>query len=172
MPDVGWFNAAVAKILAALVEHTWATTTSNATAKKYFSTGEEEFNPKIYGFVQCVPDLSPEQCKECVRTLHDQAKIHYMGNSLPWASTYSVWCSLMYSVRPFFGGRAMLQLSPPLPPAVDTPVGTHEPGAGSTLYFGFFFFLEFQLLNLALEVRFRVELWSGLNLVLPLYFTL
>ncbi|EEC82197.1 hypothetical protein OsI_26339 [Oryza sativa Indica Group] len=130
VPDVGWFNAAVAKILAALVEHTWATTTSNATAKKYFSTGEEEFDPKIYGFVQCVPDLSPEQCKECVRTLHDQAKINYMGNSLPWASTYSVWCSLMYSVRPFFGGRAMLQLSPPLPPAVDTPVGTHEPGAG------------------------------------------
>jgi hypothetical protein len=133
VPEVGWFNAAVAKILAALVEHAWATTTTTTTGNnstttiKYFATGEESFNPKIYGFAQCVPVLTPEQCKECLRSLHDNAKTVYMGNSLRWVGIYSVWCRLMYSVRPFYGGRATLQLSPPPPPVVETPV---EAGAG------------------------------------------
>uniref|UniRef100_A0A0E0LLQ6 Uncharacterized protein n=1 Tax=Oryza punctata TaxID=4537 RepID=A0A0E0LLQ6_ORYPU len=94
VPEVGWFNAAVEKILAALVEHAWATTTTdNSTTVKYFATGEESFNPKIYGFAQCVPDLSPEQCKECLRSLHDQAKKVYLGNSLRWVGMNStdVW---------------------------------------------------------------------------------
>uniref|UniRef100_A0A0E0ECL8 Uncharacterized protein n=1 Tax=Oryza meridionalis TaxID=40149 RepID=A0A0E0ECL8_9ORYZ len=128
VPEVGWFNAAVAKILAALVEHAWATTTgNNSTTTKYFATGEESFNPKIYGFAQCVPVLTPEQCKECLRSLHDNAKAVYMGNSLRWVGMYSVWCRLMYSVRLFYGGRATLQLSAPPPPAVETPA---EAGAG------------------------------------------
>ncbi|KAF0905221.1 hypothetical protein E2562_003829 [Oryza meyeriana var. granulata] len=129
VPDVSWFNAGVTKILSALVEYAWATA-GNSTAKKYFATGEEDFNPKIYGFAQCVPDLTPEQCKECLRSLHDSAKQTYRGNSLRWVGTYSVWCGLMYSVRPFYGGRAMLQLSAPPPPAVETPVVTPEPGGG------------------------------------------
>uniref|UniRef100_A0A0E0AKZ4 Uncharacterized protein n=1 Tax=Oryza glumipatula TaxID=40148 RepID=A0A0E0AKZ4_9ORYZ len=85
------------------------------------------FNPKIYGFAQCVPVLTPEQCKECLRSLHDNAKAVYMGNSLRWVGMYSVWCRLMYSVRLFYGGRATLQLSAPPPPAVETPA---EAGAG------------------------------------------
>uniref|UniRef100_J3MLN7 Uncharacterized protein n=1 Tax=Oryza brachyantha TaxID=4533 RepID=J3MLN7_ORYBR len=132
VPEVGWFNAAVAELLAALVERAWATAgdnTSTATTKKYFATGEEDFNPKIYGLAQCVPELTPEQCKECLRSLHDQAKIIYTGKSLRWVGTYSVWGRLMYSVRPFYGGRPMLRLSAP-PAIIETPVVTPDPGAG------------------------------------------
>ncbi|KAF0905229.1 hypothetical protein E2562_003835 [Oryza meyeriana var. granulata] len=69
---VGWFNAAITKILTALVDHAVAAT-GNSTTKKYFVTGEEDFDPKIYGFAQCVPDLMTEQCNECLRTLLDDA---------------------------------------------------------------------------------------------------
>uniref|UniRef100_A0A0D9WZW1 Uncharacterized protein n=1 Tax=Leersia perrieri TaxID=77586 RepID=A0A0D9WZW1_9ORYZ len=131
--SVGWFNAAVTKILSALANYT-GDMAGNLTSKKYFATGEmNDFNPKIYGFAQCVPDMTPQQCKECVRTLGDYTEQTYKGNSLRWVSTYSVWCRVMYSVRPFYGGRTMLQISAPPPPAPagDTPVGTTpEAGAG------------------------------------------
>uniref|UniRef100_A0A0D3GS12 Uncharacterized protein n=1 Tax=Oryza barthii TaxID=65489 RepID=A0A0D3GS12_9ORYZ len=157
VPEVGWFNAAVAKILAALVEHAWATTTGNnsTTTIKYFATGEESFNPKIYGFAQCVPAMSPEQCKECLRSLHDNAKNVYMGNSLRWVGVYSVWCRLMYSVRPFYGGRATLQLSPPPPPAVETPgrkrVQQESLQAWLVQFWYFFAFVRFKRRTKAVE---------------------
>ncbi|KAL5198184.1 hypothetical protein ABZP36_001696 [Zizania latifolia] len=126
-PAVGWFNASVTKILTALVEQA-ADAAGNSTTKKYFATGEEDFDPKIYGLAQCLPDLAKEQCHECLRSLHNSAKL-YMRESLPkWVTTRSLWCSLWYSVRKFYDGRSMLQLSAPPPPPADTPVVTPQPG--------------------------------------------
>ncbi|KAL5198018.1 hypothetical protein ABZP36_001530 [Zizania latifolia] len=128
-PAVGWFNASVTKILTALVEQA-ADAAGNSTTKKYFATGEEDFDPKIYGLAQCLPDLAKEQCHECLRSLHNSAKL-YMRESLPkWVTTRSLWCSLWYSVRKFYDGRSMLQLSAPPPPPADTPVVTPQPGEG------------------------------------------
>uniref|UniRef100_A0A0E0LLP5 Serine/threonine-protein kinase n=1 Tax=Oryza punctata TaxID=4537 RepID=A0A0E0LLP5_ORYPU len=129
VPAVGWFDAAVAKILAAMVDHAVAEA-GNSTTKKYFVTGKEEFDPNIYGFAQCVPDLTPAQCNDCLKSLLFEAKQWYLGKSLSWVRINSVWCRLMYSVQPFYGGRAMLELSAPPPPTVEAPVLSPKPGAG------------------------------------------
>ncbi|KAL5197547.1 hypothetical protein ABZP36_001059 [Zizania latifolia] len=139
VPTVGWFNAAVTEILAAVVEQA-ADTAGNSTTKKYFATGEEDFDPKIYGLAQCVPDLAPEQCRQCLRSLHNYSKLEYMGKSPRWVATRSIWCSVWYSVQPFYVGRAMLQLSavapPPPPPPANPPVVTPEPKADNSLFQG------------------------------------
>uniref|UniRef100_A0A0D9WZW0 Protein kinase domain-containing protein n=1 Tax=Leersia perrieri TaxID=77586 RepID=A0A0D9WZW0_9ORYZ len=131
VPEVGWFNAAVTKILAALINNAVAAT-GNSSTMKYFVTGEvKDFDPKIYGFAQCVPELTSKQCNECLTTLLFYEKQAYLGKSLLWVRTNSVWCRLTYDLQPFYGGRAMLQVSaPPSPPAVETPVLIPGPGAG------------------------------------------
>uniref|UniRef100_J3MLM8 Protein kinase domain-containing protein n=2 Tax=Oryza brachyantha TaxID=4533 RepID=J3MLM8_ORYBR len=129
----GWFDDAVAKILAALVDHAVAATGNTTTnAKKYFATGEEDFDPKIYGLAQCVPDLTPAQCNDCLGSLVSHANASYRGKSPRWVGVDSVWCRVMYGVQPlFYGGQAaMLQLSAPPPRADETPVVTPDPGAG------------------------------------------
>ncbi|CAN6214367.1 unnamed protein product [Urochloa humidicola] len=122
-----WFSAAVTKILAAVIDHAG---NSTATAKKYFATGEEDFDPKIYGLAQCLPIMTPEQCRGCLANLLTFMATQYLGNRLQWVRLLSVWCSLMYSARPFYEGRAMLQLSAPPAPAVMPPSVTPKPGAG------------------------------------------
>ncbi|CAL5043479.1 unnamed protein product [Urochloa decumbens] len=122
-----WFSAAVTKILAAVIDHAGNSTT---TTKKYFATGEENFDPKIYGLAQCLPITTPAQCRGCLANLLTIMATQYLGNRLQWVRLLSVWCSLMYSARPFYEGRAMLQLSAPPAPAVMPPSVTPKPGAG------------------------------------------
>nr|CAB3495064.1 unnamed protein product [Digitaria exilis] len=121
-----WFSAAVTKILAAVIDH--AGNSTAATTKKYFATGEEDFEPKIYGLAQCLPITTPAQCQECLANFLTFMGTQYLGQRLQWVRLYSVWCSLMYSARPFYEGPAMLQLSAPPAPAAMPPSATPKPG--------------------------------------------
>lgn len=121
-----WFSAAVTKILAAVIDHAG---NSTATTKKYFATGEEDFDPKIYGMAQCLPTTTPAQCQGCLGNLLSLMATQFLGQRLQWVRLLSVWCSLMYSARPFYEGQAMLQLSAPPPPAAMPPSVTPKPGS-------------------------------------------
>jgi hypothetical protein len=109
-----WFSAAVTGIFRALVDRAMAT--SNAT-RKYFATGEMDFDPKLYGLAQCAPDLTLAQCRDCLRDLVTIVTTQFLSGRPPSNRAFVVWCSLIYSVSPVYDGRAMLQLAaPPVPP--------------------------------------------------------
>ncbi|KAG2657426.1 hypothetical protein PVAP13_1KG175800 [Panicum virgatum] len=124
-----WFSAAVTKILAAVIDRAAA---GNSTAtKKYFATGEEDFDPRIYGLAQCSPMTTPPQCRGCLGLLLGIVAAQYLGARPQWVRVVSDWCSLMYSARPFYEGRAMLQvLAPPASAAPKAGAGKKrsEPG--------------------------------------------
>jgi hypothetical protein len=133
--SAAWFGAAVRAILTAVVNHAVSSpspaASSNSTISmrsKYFATGEEAFNPKIYGLAQCMPNLAQAQCDGCLRRLQDEAA-PYLGTNPRWVELGSAWCILRYSVRPIYDGQAMLQLQAPPPPS---PSVTPDHGAGSS----------------------------------------
>nr|CAB3499975.1 unnamed protein product [Digitaria exilis] len=107
--------------------------TRRAATKKYFATGEEDFDPKIYGLAQCLPITTPTQCQGCLANFLTFMGTQYLGQRLQWVRLYSVWCSLLYSARPFYEGPAMLQLSAPPAPAAMPPSATPKPGPGEGL---------------------------------------
>ncbi|RLN36419.1 uncharacterized protein C2845_PM03G09240 [Panicum miliaceum] len=111
-----WFSAAVTGTLTALVDRAAAAT--NAT-RKYFATGVMDFDPKLYGLAQCAPDLTPAQCRGCLRNLQNVVvSARFLSGRPPSNSAFVVWCSVRYSVTPIYDGRAMLQLAaPPEPPS-------------------------------------------------------
>ncbi|ONM58044.1 Cysteine-rich receptor-like protein kinase 10 [Zea mays] len=114
-----WFGAAVAGIFTALVDR--AAAASNAT-RKYFATAEMDFDPKLYGLAQCAPDLTPAQCQGCLGDLQSRVTAQFLSGRPLGNNAFMVWCSLRYSVSPFYAGRAMLQLpAPPAPPPTSTP---------------------------------------------------
>ncbi|CAO2147067.1 unnamed protein product [Urochloa humidicola] len=124
--DGPWFIAAVRKIFTALIDSTVAAveTTTNST-RKYFATGEICSDPKIYGLAQCVPDMTPVQCKDCLGRAFKQVT-QFLSGRPQWNDAFAFWCSLRYSMSPIYDGRAMLQLpAPPATPAVaDTPTSS------------------------------------------------
>ncbi|CAL4992783.1 unnamed protein product [Urochloa decumbens] len=76
------------------------------------------FDPKIYGLAQCVPDLTPAQCRDCLGHAFKQVT-QFLSGRPQWNDAFAVWCSLRYSVSPIHDGRAMLQLlAPPATPPV------------------------------------------------------
>uniref|UniRef100_M8CEY3 Cysteine-rich receptor-like protein kinase 29 n=1 Tax=Aegilops tauschii TaxID=37682 RepID=M8CEY3_AEGTA len=98
-----------------------ASSNSTPNAKKYFATGEVEFDPRIYVLAQCVPLLTPAQCSGCLGQLLSQIKTH-LGTTPPWVTSRVEWCGLRYGVSPFYDGQAMLQLeAPPSPTSATTP---------------------------------------------------
>ncbi|CAN6206024.1 unnamed protein product [Urochloa humidicola] len=127
-PDAS-FSAAIAAIFTALVDR--AAAASNST-RKYFATGEMDFDPKIYGLAQCAPDLTPAQCQGCLEHLSRVTESRYLSVPSSSYSTFVLWCSLRYSVSPVYEGRAMLQLAaPPAPSPEATLTPTiPEPGTG------------------------------------------
>jgi hypothetical protein len=112
-----------------VVDHAVAAAAGNSTAGKYFATGEVDFEPKIYALAQCVPAMTPSQCQSCLGTLVIQTTL--LVNTKPrWIMSFTAWCNLRYSVRPFFEGRSMLQLQAPPPPAVVPPSAATAEAAG------------------------------------------
>jgi hypothetical protein len=129
-----WFGAAVTGIFTALVDR--AAAAINAT-RKYFATGVMDFDPKLYGLAQCAPDLTPAQCQSCLGDLQSRVTTQFLSGRPLGNNAFHVWCSLRYSVSPFYAGRAMLQLpAPPAPPPTATPTphssGLNHVGVGHT----------------------------------------
>ncbi|CAN6205637.1 unnamed protein product [Urochloa humidicola] len=112
-PDA-WFSAAVTGILTALINRAAAATNGS---RKYFATGEMDFDPKLYGLAQCAPDLTPAQCRDCLRNLQNVVTGQFLSGRPHSNTAFVEWCFLMHSVSPVYDGRAMLQLAaPPAPP--------------------------------------------------------
>ncbi|CAL5027172.1 unnamed protein product [Urochloa decumbens] len=127
-----WFSAAVTGIFTAMINSAVAATNST---RKYFTTAEMAFNPKIYGLAQCAPDLTPDQCRGCLGSIQMETMARHMDGRPQSNVGAVVWCLLRYSVlSPVYEGRAMLQLAaPPEPPPAATPSpATPESGAGSS----------------------------------------
>ncbi|KAM0878616.1 hypothetical protein ACQ4PT_034749 [Festuca glaucescens] len=122
-----WFSAAATAILTAVADHAVA----NSTARKYFATGEMDFQPKIYAIAQCVPDMTPSQCQSCLGTLVIQSTGLLVNTKPRWIMSFVAWCNLRYSVQPLYEGRSMLQLQAPPPPAVVPPSAPDSGGAGT-----------------------------------------
>ncbi|KAK3125250.1 hypothetical protein QOZ80_7BG0602290 [Eleusine coracana subsp. coracana] len=124
-----WFTAAVTTIFTSMVDSAAAATNST---RKYFTTAEMAFNPKIYGLAQCTPVLTPDQCRGCLGYLQNQTLTRYMSGRPPSNDAGTMWCLLRYNVSPFYEGRSMLQLAAPPeppPPATLSPP-TPESGTG------------------------------------------
>ncbi|CAL5083321.1 unnamed protein product [Urochloa decumbens] len=126
-----WFSAAVSGIFTALVDR--AAAASNSTTRKYFATAEMGFDPKLYGLAQYVPDLTPAQCRDCLGQLFRVTEQRYLSVRplSQWSSSFLVWCSLRYSVSPFYDGRAMLQLAAPPAPSPDATMAPPNPERGA-----------------------------------------
>ncbi|KAK1679934.1 hypothetical protein QYE76_040782 [Lolium multiflorum] len=123
-----WFSAAATAILTAVADHAVA----NSTARMYFATGEMDFQPKIYAIAQCVPDMTPSQCKSCLGTLVIQSTGLLVNTKPRWIMSFVAWCNLRYSVQPLYEGRSMLQLQAPPPPAVVPPSAAPDSGGAGT----------------------------------------
>ncbi|XP_037484666.1 putative receptor-like protein kinase At4g00960 isoform X2 [Triticum dicoccoides] len=122
-----WFSAAATSILTAVVDHALAAAGNSTTAKKYFATGEVDFQPRIYALAQCLPEMTPSQCQSCLGTLLVQTT-PMLSTKPRWIMALVAWCNLRYSVRPFYEGWSMLRLPAPPPPAVVPPSVTPESG--------------------------------------------
>ncbi|CAN6168299.1 unnamed protein product [Urochloa humidicola] len=154
-PDA-WFSAAVTGIFTALVDRAAAAT--NAT-RKYFATGEMDFVPKLYGLAQCAPDLTPAQCRDCLRNLQKIVTAQFLGGRPPSNTAFVEWCFLRYSVSPVYDGLGMLQLAPPpapQPSATLTPPSSGKKKTAAGISAGIACFVVLMLILIVLFfLRFR-----------------
>uniref|UniRef100_A0A0E0ECI5 Uncharacterized protein n=1 Tax=Oryza meridionalis TaxID=40149 RepID=A0A0E0ECI5_9ORYZ len=116
---VAWFNAAVVALMNATVDTAVAAGSGSNNTKKYFATAVEDFDPKhypkIYGMAQCAPVMTAAQCRSCLGGF--VSSIPWFLNGKPGGRVLGIWCNLRYSVKPFYQGQPMLQISaPPEPP--------------------------------------------------------
>jgi hypothetical protein len=125
----------VTGIFTAMINGAVAATSST---RKYFTTAEMAFNPRIYGLAQCAPDLTPDQCRGCLGFIQSETMARHMDGRPQSNVGAVVWCLLRYSaLSPVYEGRAMLQLAappePPPPPAATPSPATPEYGAGDVI---------------------------------------
>ncbi|KAM3277252.1 hypothetical protein ACQJBY_045230 [Aegilops geniculata] len=127
---VAWFSAAARAILTAAVSAASSNSTAANGKKKYFATGEVNFEPRIYVLAQCVPLLTQLQCSSCLGLLFGQ--INGKLSSKPvWVTSRVEWCDLRYSVRPFYQGQSMLQLQAPPAPSATPDTGAEKKNSSS-----------------------------------------
>ncbi|OAY63344.1 Cysteine-rich receptor-like protein kinase 25, partial [Ananas comosus] len=111
---------------------------SNSNSGMLFATGELSITsgfPTIYGLVQCNPDMSGPECRQCL-----QAQINEtlnMFDGYQGGGILGVWCNLRYEVYPFYDRNPTIMLSsvapgdlpgtPPGPPPPNTRPGSSPP---------------------------------------------
>nr|CAD1829377.1 unnamed protein product [Ananas comosus var. bracteatus] len=96
--------------------------------KSRFATAEAKYTADIplYGLVQCTPDLTPVECRQCLQSLIGEMPQWFLGRE--GGRILGVWCNLRYEVYSFFDVAPSLRLvlpvvSAPAPaPVVHTPV--------------------------------------------------
>ncbi|KAJ9563221.1 hypothetical protein OSB04_008381 [Centaurea solstitialis] len=81
--------------------------------------------PTIYALVQCTPDLSRQQCSDCLEDAVNQFA-HYYGNSGKVGGiTFLPMCNFRYEIYQFYNGSTLVIPAPPsLPPPRPPPPGT------------------------------------------------
>jgi hypothetical protein len=137
--SAAWFTAATVALMNATVDH--AVTARGNSTKKYFATGEENFDathyPMIYGLAQCVPEMTAAQCRSCLSDFIGAMPWWLKG--MPRGRVLGIWCNLRYSVNPFYTGSAMVKVSaPPAPaPATVPSIAPAEAGTGRVCFSDF-----------------------------------
>ncbi|KAK3124980.1 hypothetical protein QOZ80_7BG0598200 [Eleusine coracana subsp. coracana] len=119
------FDAAVAALLNATADYAAANST------RRFATGEQGYDrrsyPTLYGLTQCTPDLSPHDCRSCLRVLLGWIPRFLSGRE--GGRMGGVRCNFRYEVYPFFSGSPSLRLAAPAPaPVNETPMATPPAG--------------------------------------------
>ncbi|XP_020589870.1 cysteine-rich receptor-like protein kinase 10 isoform X2 [Phalaenopsis equestris] len=103
-----------------------------ATGQTLLSTGDN-----IYGLVQCVRDLTANDCRTCLQDSVNQIT----RDPLKWkrgGRTLGMWCNMRYEIYKFYNGSSMLQLPSAQPPSPlaptngPSPANTPLPGADSS----------------------------------------
>ncbi|KAM3385157.1 hypothetical protein ACQJBY_009233 [Aegilops geniculata] len=128
------FDAAVGMLINATADY--AATNSS----RRFGTGEEGFEtidkakPKIYGLVQCRPDMSRADCRSCLADIITYIPKYLTGRQ--GGRILGLRCNYRYEQYPFITGPSLLQLPAPsvgAPPAPAPANVTPRPvGGGST----------------------------------------
>nr|CAD1819273.1 unnamed protein product [Ananas comosus var. bracteatus] len=91
--------------------------------------------PTIYGLVQCTPDMSGPECRQCLQAQIDETLNMFDGYQ--GGGILGVWCNLRYEVYPFYDRNPTIMLSsvapgdlpgtPPGPPPPNTRPGSSPP---------------------------------------------
>ncbi|CAL9121256.1 unnamed protein product [Musa textilis] len=109
------------------------TTETAANSTKKFATGTvSNFTsafPKVYGLVQCTPDLSGTDCGTCLRNLYNPLPTIMVGKE--GGRVIGVRCNMRFEVYSFYQGKPTLALpapaetaSAPTPPPASPPLAT------------------------------------------------
>jgi hypothetical protein len=105
------FDAAVAVLLNATAAY------AAANSSKRFGTGVERFqtfdskNPTIYGLAQCMPDMSPTDCRSCLSGIIQMGPKYFSGK--PGGRILGLRCNYRYEQYSFFTSTPLLQLPEP-----------------------------------------------------------
>ncbi|RLN39807.1 hypothetical protein C2845_PM01G32970 [Panicum miliaceum] len=144
--NAGWFDALVVSLIGQLSD--WAA--FNATSRyavgvmnsdQGFPATDKGVVHKIMGLVQCTPDQSPGDCRQCLRALIDEMPTVFNGTV--GGRIFTVWCYLRFEVHEFYDGSPMLNLAatqfmPPPPPApTDHQIGILFQGFQKILTYAF-----------------------------------
>jgi hypothetical protein len=106
------FDAAVAVLLNATADY------AAANSSRRFATGEEGFDatdPTIYGLTQCTPDMSPAECRTCLRSIISDMPQYLSGRR--GGRIIGMRCNFRYDLYSFFSGGPSLRLPAPSAPA-------------------------------------------------------
>ena len=83
----------------------------NSSAARMFASAAMYVNPQlptVYGFVQCMPDLSRGQCWDCFQGLQDLNRRWYDGRE--GGRILGVRCSFRYEAYHFFAGMPEVRI--------------------------------------------------------------
>ncbi|KAJ3687369.1 hypothetical protein LUZ61_016533 [Rhynchospora tenuis] len=108
--EIGPFKdvfSALFKELASFAAYNTSTKYATGTIK-----GDYDFSQTIYGLVQCSPDLSGDDCWDCLKNCTD-----IMVNNLTevyFGRAFGLWCDMRFDSSKFYDGNSLLELPFPL----------------------------------------------------------
>ena len=126
MDDPDRFDQIVNKTMVGLIEKA----THNSSERDMFETGEANFNAstKIYGLVQCTPDLSGSNCSTCLENIFSRITNCCLGKQ--GARILVPSCNFRYELYPFYGDLAAA--TPPAPAPAPSPLSLLSPPGNNT----------------------------------------
>ncbi|TXG69431.1 hypothetical protein EZV62_004366 [Acer yangbiense] len=72
--------------------------------------------PRLYGFAQCTPDLSSEDCRTCLQTAFDQIKQDDHLQGKPGGRVFIPSCFIRYELYQFYGDPIVVGAPVPISP--------------------------------------------------------
>ncbi|GKD42636.1 cysteine-rich receptor-like protein kinase 26 [Tanacetum coccineum] len=130
--NVDRFNRALRPLLDAL-----KTQASNGGPLKKFASGNRTGSDftTIYALVQCTPDLSKQQCNDCLEDLFSQIP-NFINGSVGGSIIVRV-CNFRYDIKLFFNESDIALVIPQPPPSTQPPlvISPRPPSGTDNRYF-------------------------------------